>query len=36
MLARFYIYIKKNHVNQILFVTELDEATTLRKSMESG
>lgn len=35
-LAIFYIWLKKNYINQILFITDIEEAQRVKKEMEKG
>lgn len=34
--ARWYFWLKKEHVNQIAFLSDLDEASRIKKNMEKG
>lgn len=35
-MARFYLWLKVKHINQILFITDIEEAQRVKKEMETG
>lgn len=34
--ARFYLWLKKKHVNEIAFINDIEEGQRIKKSMEKG